>query len=303
MYGSWRYTLRSCFAARKAPRSRSLSERQVRTSQQVIAQSLSTRAPTSTPMTTCLWNLHADGWLAQATTRPDSGADDHWPSAGAVPVDLTDVYDWLSDRKYDYGPAFQGLTRVWRDSDQIFAEAELPEHARADVARFQLAPALLDPRCYTPSRLPATRPIATWSRCRSHRTMSRCTRLGRRRGARSDYSEGDGLAITVTDPAGNAVLTVGALCTRPVSAEQLATRIRAADSLYQLVWTSDNREIVPTTEVLDVLRVSDLRDIDDVPDTVIVECRTDMVTSFDVLATHWMLTRSFSDGWRAKAAG
>ena len=43
-----------------------------------------------------------------------------------------------------YGPAFQGLSAAWKQGEEIYAEASLPEDQAREAARFGLHPALLD---------------------------------------------------------------------------------------------------------------------------------------------------------------
>ena len=58
------------------------------------------------------------------------------------PVD--DVYPRLAELGYHYGPAFQGLTSVWRRGTSTFAEIRLPEPVRGSAQRYRVHPALLD---------------------------------------------------------------------------------------------------------------------------------------------------------------
>ncbi|MGG8318541.1 type I polyketide synthase, partial [Streptomyces lividans] len=81
------------------------------------------------------WTLHASGALAPAAGvlgEPPLP----WPPAGAGEVPLDGVYDRLTDVGYAYGPAFQGLRRVWRGDGEIYAEVALPEEQRADAGRY-----------------------------------------------------------------------------------------------------------------------------------------------------------------------
>src|SRR5262249_27339570 len=67
-----------------------------------------------------------------------------WPPAGAEPVDISDVYDYLTSQGYHYGPMFRGLRAVWRRGTEVFAEVALPDGAQQEAARFGLHPSLLD---------------------------------------------------------------------------------------------------------------------------------------------------------------
>ncbi|MEV6166579.1 SDR family NAD(P)-dependent oxidoreductase, partial [Streptomyces sp. NPDC052052] len=87
------------------------------------------------------WLRHATGVLGAApAATPETQAA--WPPSGATPVELDGVYERLAERGYDYGPAFQGLQRLWRDGEGLYAEIALAEDA--DPAGHALHPALLD---------------------------------------------------------------------------------------------------------------------------------------------------------------
>nr|WP_165986299.1 type I polyketide synthase [Streptomyces sp. YIM 98790] len=93
------------------------------------------------------WVRHADGSLAvrSGPAAADAGAGAMaWPPEDAERVPLDDVYTGLAERGYDYGPAFQGLTALWRRGDEVFAEVALAPGPAAEADRFGLHPALLD---------------------------------------------------------------------------------------------------------------------------------------------------------------
>ncbi|MFC3352361.1 SDR family NAD(P)-dependent oxidoreductase [Streptomyces echinoruber] len=90
------------------------------------------------------WRRHAQGVLApDAPPAPADGLT-AWPPPGAEPVTPDDPYAAFAVAGFAYGPGFQGLRRVWRRGDEVFAEAVLPDACRADAARFALHPALFD---------------------------------------------------------------------------------------------------------------------------------------------------------------
>src|SRR5271163_1262560 len=88
------------------------------------------------------WVCHATGQLSAGPVEP--GADlSVWPPEGATPVDVTDGYQRLAARGYQYGPAFQALTALWRRGEELFAEVTLPQ-AAGGVGGFGVHPVLLD---------------------------------------------------------------------------------------------------------------------------------------------------------------
>src|SRR3984885_4704656 len=89
------------------------------------------------------WSLHAEGMLRTGSSEPSADLS-AWPPVGAVPVDIGDGYDRLAERGYGYGPAFRGLTSMWRRGDEVFAEVTLPADAGVSVAGFGVHPVMLD---------------------------------------------------------------------------------------------------------------------------------------------------------------
>ncbi|MGW4724866.1 type I polyketide synthase [Streptomyces sp. NPDC004291] len=93
------------------------------------------------------WTRHAVGVLAPEGPGAAEAADEKlsgtWPPAGAEPVPVEGAYERLASLGYSYGPAFQGLTGVWRAGGDLYAEVSLPAGPE-DAAGFALHPALLD---------------------------------------------------------------------------------------------------------------------------------------------------------------
>ncbi|MET8422894.1 type I polyketide synthase [Nocardia sp. NPDC004860] len=92
------------------------------------------------------WTRHADGVLTSGSRTADT--DTHgltvWPPVGATPgLEPGPVYETLAALGYRYGPAFQGVRRIWHRGDEIFAEVALPDSV-ADADNYGLHPALLD---------------------------------------------------------------------------------------------------------------------------------------------------------------
>ncbi|MFI0907725.1 type I polyketide synthase [Streptomyces sioyaensis] len=171
------------------------------------------------------WARHAQGTLA-ATPPNEPESLGSWPPEGAEPVGTGEWYEAFADAGFAYGPAFQGLGRVWRRGDELFAEAALPEPYRADAARFTLHPALLDAAVQT--LLVAGRdaggtgdggamlPFA-WSGVTFHAEGAEALRV------RLAPAEGrpDAFSVLVTDVSGRPVAAADALTLRTVTPEQL----------------------------------------------------------------------------------
>ncbi len=206
-----------------------------------------------------MWTRHAHGTLARAGADPSAHAgsglglfDGEWPPPGAVEVGVDGVYERLADAGFDYGPAFQGLRRMWRKGEDLLAEVALPEGADAGVAGFDVHPAVFDAMFHgVIDGLEAPRLPFAWSGVECFAGGAPSLRV-------SVSPAGDGgVSLLAVDELGAPVLSVERLTTREVSPEQLA-RARAAtgrtcDSLFGVDWVevgSDSAEDLPGVERL-----------------------------------------------------
>jgi acyl transferase domain-containing protein/NADP-dependent 3-hydroxy acid dehydrogenase YdfG len=213
------------------------------------------------------WTLHAEGLLADPADTPAQFDFTQWPPAGATAVEVTDGYAGLATQGYGYGPAFRGVTAMWRRGDETFAEVELPEGVRADAERYLLHPALLD-ACLHPGALngpdATTRLPFEWTDLRLHAVGAGALRI---RIAPGDGGE----RLDAADTSGSPVLSLAALSTLPVSPEQLASaRGAAAVEPLGLEWIRlavEEGGSAAALADLDAVRAAD--DTETVPDIVV----------------------------------
>ncbi|MTD55602.1 type I polyketide synthase, partial [Amycolatopsis pithecellobii] len=181
------------------------------------------------------WLRHAAGKLARQAPDVPAGALTVWPPDGAVPVELPDPYGELAGYELGYGPAFQGLRRVWHAGEDTYAEIELGDGADPDG--FGIHPALLDAALHAAAlrtlaagggelRLPFS-----WAGVRLHATDATALRV------RLSPAGPDSYTLLLTDPAGSPVASVLAMSTRPVDVKQLTGARLPADALTTLRWT------------------------------------------------------------------
>ncbi|WP_449657950.1 type I polyketide synthase [Amycolatopsis eburnea] len=177
------------------------------------------------------WERHAGGVLAPGAADPVPVA---WPPADAEEVDLTGFYDGLASAGFGYGPAFQGLERVWRRGTEVFAEVTAPRQAGATDA-YGLHPAVLDAALHALGAADrgadADRllPFA-WTGVTLHAPGASALRV------RIDAADPLSVAIEVTDTAGEPVASVEALALRPVAAGTGAARKARHESLFTVDW-------------------------------------------------------------------
>ncbi|MFE5300458.1 type I polyketide synthase [Streptomyces sp. NPDC056632] len=143
-----------------------------------------------------------------------------WPPADSEPVDIPDLYERLTARGMDYGPAFRLLRAAWRHGTEVYAEVPLDAPA-PPATGLLMHPALLDAALHAAS-IPfldrdddATYLPFAWRGVRVHRPGATALRI------RITPTEGDDLALTATDTDDRPVLCARSLLVRPVSREQL----------------------------------------------------------------------------------
>ncbi|MFH8987938.1 SDR family NAD(P)-dependent oxidoreductase [Streptomyces sp. NPDC017940] len=215
------------------------------------------------------WTRHATG-LLRAGGHPGAAPLTEWPPAGAEAVDLDGYYDRMAAGGFGYGPVFQGLRAAWRKGDEVFAEAALPDGAKAEG--FGLHPALLDATMQVfglmieadaPGRLPFA-----WSGVRLHASGATALRV------RLTPTGADRVALTAVDGAGAPVATVDSLVFRPAAPAE-ATAGTQGDALFGVDWTplpvpepSADGE-VPSVEWTDLETLAESAGL---PDFVVLPC-------------------------------
>jgi acyl transferase domain-containing protein/NADPH:quinone reductase-like Zn-dependent oxidoreductase/acyl carrier protein len=180
------------------------------------------------------WTRHASGFLTAGAVAESAGLSGQWPPKDATEMDLDGFYERLAEDGLAYGPAFNGLRRVWRRADETYAEVTLPEEQRSDVERFGVHPALLDAALHAlglvaegPVRLPFA-----WSGVQLHAVGASSVRV------RLTQAGADAVSLLVCDDEGRPVLSVDSLILRAISADQLAEGPDVTrDSLFRLDWT------------------------------------------------------------------
>jgi acyl transferase domain-containing protein len=165
-----------------------------------------------------------------------------WPPIGTTVVDTGGFYPAMAELGYGlgcggghgYGPTFQGLRAVWRRGDELFAEVELPAASRADAARFDLHPALLDAALHAiglggliDAGVGSAGGVSgfvssSFNQVTLHATGADMLRVRLRKVA------SDAVELLAADERGGPVVTVGRLVMRPVALE---TPVRAANSI------------------------------------------------------------------------
>ncbi|HEV7361476.1 MAG TPA: acyltransferase domain-containing protein, partial [Mycobacterium sp.] len=183
------------------------------------------------------WSLHAEGVLSSTPSANPAADLSIWPPAGAVAVDVSDAYQQLTRRGYEYGPAFQGLQSMWRLGNEVFAEVAIPEVAGVKVGSFGIHPVLVDAALHamgvvgdqSETMLPFSWQGVCLHAAGASRARVRIAPVGV-----------SAVSVDLADGAGLPILSVRELVVRPVSAAQLtaaAAAPRAGGGLLEVTWS------------------------------------------------------------------
>ncbi|MEU3688270.1 type I polyketide synthase [Streptomyces narbonensis] len=186
------------------------------------------------------WVLHAGGSVVPRVVGSGaSGGLVVWPPVGATEVELGGVYGRLAERGYGYGASFQGLRRLWKGEQELFAEVALEEELRTDASLYAVHPALLDAALHSllpgvataegPSWLPFS-----WSGVDVHATGASVLRV--RLALTSPDPDSLVASLTLADGLGGPVGSVDALVLRPLSREALRAAGSSRDGLFRVEW-------------------------------------------------------------------
>ncbi|MHA7651631.1 type I polyketide synthase [Mycobacterium sp. ML4] len=186
------------------------------------------------------WLLHAEGSVSSAAAQqvPDLST---WPPVGADPVDVAGMYERLAERGYGYGPAFRGLTAMWRRGDDLYAEVNLPDTAGPSPAGFGVHPVVLDAALHAiivgaggdTDRADGVLVPFAWQGVRLHAAGASAVR------ARITPTGPSSVSVELTDALGLPVLSVASMVARPVTEQQLKAALAgsAGDRLFELDWS------------------------------------------------------------------
>ncbi|MBB5119058.1 type I polyketide synthase [Streptomyces eurocidicus] len=170
------------------------------------------------------WTEHAGGVLAPETpgtpaAPPAAWAAGAWPPPRAEKVEVAGLYEEFAARGYGYGPAFTGLTGVWRRGAELFAEVRLPG-AAGGAGGFGVHPALFDAALH-PWRAGGLLPGAgdgdtlvpfSWQGVSLYATGADALRV-----RLAPARDGGAFSVHAVDGTGAPVLALDALTLRPVT--------------------------------------------------------------------------------------
>src|ERR1700743_728065 len=190
----------------------------------------------------CCATRRRRGGRCTGTLAAEAGRDmSTWPPVGATPVDIDGLYDRLAARGYGYGPAFQGLTAMWRRGDEIFADVALPGDAGGAPAGCGVHPGVLDAALHavivaTEAEHDAASGVLvpfSWQGVSLHAAGASSVR------ARISPSGPSSVSVELADALGLAGVSGASMVARPVSRQQLMAAVSGSgpDRIFEVVWS------------------------------------------------------------------
>ncbi|NED12677.1 type I polyketide synthase, partial [Streptomyces sp. SID9124] len=235
------------------------------------------------------WTRHATGTLAPPAAAPSAVPDTTWPPEHADALDVEALYARLDRLGYAYGPAFRAVRAAWSHGDDLFADIALPAELDEQAAQFPLHPALLDAALHPlvgreEARQDGGLPVPfAWSDVELFATGATALR--------ARWSSG---RLTVTDPAGNPVLSAESLTMLPVDAAALGAPAGRAPAPHRIDWTPVPLPVSAQAHAVHVDALTDLAPDAPVPDVVAVSVPQGREAAAHTLA----LVREWLDGDR-----
>jgi acyl transferase domain-containing protein/acyl carrier protein len=191
------------------------------------------------------WTRHAMGTLAApATTGSARGArsadDAAWPPPPeAQPVDVSDAYELLAGRGFQYGPSFRCLRSAWREGQNVWADVAFDGAQPAQVSGFGVHPVLLDgalQAALLPLLDQGDGTMLPFS-MRGVRLISRGATALRVRVCPNGERSSGGVSVHIMDGDGRLVAQIESLVLRSMSTERLRSAItRRSGMLLRLEW-------------------------------------------------------------------
>jgi len=199
------------------------------------------------------WRLHVTGMVRLAPTDAVPSTSEFSLSAARARcqdrLDVTAFYAGLRSAGLEYGPAFRGITELWRHDGEALGEIRLPDTLLADRETYGVHPALLDatlqlvlaatPEAAEPGRSTAVYLPVGMDRVSIHGSLP--DRLWGHVRLRSPETATAGslmVDVHVFDEAGGLVAEVAGLHLKRASqaALQRLARPKLDDWLYEVVW-------------------------------------------------------------------
>ncbi len=186
--------------------------------------------------------------------------DEMWPPAGAVPLDVEDLYARLAERGFDYGPAFQNVQAAWRLDKGVLAEVSLPVERHEEARSFVVHPALLDAALHATiegidvDRTADESAQSAMGAASAHLPFAWSGVSVARPGVVSlrvhlTSNGPQALSLALADEHGEYLGSVRSLSLRPISSEQLERQRPGKErSLLHVSWTPVSSPVRPVAE-------------------------------------------------------
>ncbi|WP_414502460.1 SDR family NAD(P)-dependent oxidoreductase [Zymobacter sp. IVIA_5232.4 C2] len=182
------------------------------------------------------WALHATAQLSPHALSPVQTATPSWPPTDAQPVDIDQLEQTLAEAGYEYGPTFKGMTAAWRRGNDFFAEAQLPQGLSAEG--YVIHPALLDAVLHLIALPPDTTQTHGLRLPFSFSQVALSGLPAQQLRVTLQTLSDSAVSVTVNDPHGQQLLSIGSLAVRETDPNALRSlsRYRPERDLLRLQW-------------------------------------------------------------------
>nr|VFJ62646.1 MAG: Acyl transferase domain-containing protein [Candidatus Kentron sp. DK] len=197
------------------------------------------------------WTSHASGELAiGGEGAPPEGVDlAALQSQCPTEISAAEHYQACRERGLNYGPGFQGVTRLFRGEGMALGEIELPESLHRESGSYRLHPALLDAAFQaglwavsddSDESSDTYMPVGIKELQVYGPVPPRCWALARVASGEQDTMTMD---VSLWDEAGVPIAQVTGLAARRVDPRTIARHFRKkSDALYELAWREQEIE-------------------------------------------------------------
>ncbi|MBI4375934.1 MAG: type I polyketide synthase [Elusimicrobia bacterium] len=210
------------------------------------------------------WNIHASGTISVCQEpRPGRPPDiETVKRTLGDPMDRKECYERFKSTGADYGPAHQGISRVWYKAEEALGEISTPGSIQHELVHYQFHPALLD-SCFQALGISLPFPNSPFLdkdspqkdvflpvRIKELRVWNRSclpvwSHARYRRDASPDGDNTKGGDIEILDERGNVLASVYGMVVKRVGQGDNADILTSlADWFYEISWTPSPEPII-----------------------------------------------------------
>lgn len=250
------------------------------------------------------WQLHATAQLNPGVSSGKPLELAELQARCVEEIDISSYYNQLRQRELDFGPNFQGLTRLWQGNGEALGRVELPAALEAEAADYHLHPALFDAAlqtvvsilpedggAYIPMSLGSTRVYeASSSHLWSHVSL------------RADHSDTYGTItanVQVLDDEGRLIAAVHDFTLKRTERHTI-NQAQSDEWLYEVAWQVQPIQSALATELASPAQIAahlypHLDQLSHAPD--LIAYQEDVVPRLDAISADYIQNALLQLGW------